>query len=441
MQVNREIGLDHLLVVLRRNSITNNNSSNRNFLVCGNWRAHKIRIQGCGTRNKPCANHPSICVHFHCIRTDHNRLFICTIALAEIGGEEIVHGVGYLVMKLRPWFMPPLLVVYSLAKVNFKIASFTSICVAHHHILCTCSWKGTRDVPSKWRVCIGSKVSHNTGKLSARIWVSLTRCNTPTREAPYCSHAESIHFSLYTHTLSYPQSKHFPYQDGQSQASIIIRITPISYMYVCKCVRVCVHVVSKRNIIGMTTNLWAKRRAATDWEGQKSSECAELFYWSSGRVIQQHSSSSSAQHPLKGNGQKWDSGFLPFFSSSCFFLSLHFAIPSLLLPLFSAMKNASWGSALVNGVGLISNLMALYAANFVYENPYATGFGGHFQVGGGLAVYKCGMKTISSSILDTFFTYHYYCCCIVFDNPWPYNSYTRMCCKVGTLLCPWCNGR
>lgn len=46
------------------------------------------------------------------------------------------------------------------------------------------------------------------------------------------------------------------------------------------------------------------------------------------------------------------------------------------------MKNASWGSALVNGVGLISNLMALYAANFVYENPYATGFGGHFQVGG-----------------------------------------------------------
>lgn len=148
---------------------------------------------------------------------------------------------------------------------------------------------------------------------------------------------------------------------------------------------------------------WAKRWAATHWEGLKSSEIAEWFHWSSGRVIQQH---SSAQHPLKGNGQKWDSGFLPFFfSSSCFSLS---TLLSLLCYYFTlAMKNASWGSALVNGVGLISNLMALYAANFVYENPYATGFGGHFQVSGGddwpypSAAWKL--------LYHSFPTYHCYC--------------------------------
>ncbi|KAJ8653572.1 hypothetical protein O0I10_010719 [Lichtheimia ornata] len=62
------------------------------------------------------------------------------------------------------------------------------------------------------------------------------------------------------------------------------------------------------------------------------------------------------------------------------------------------MKNASWGSALVNGVGLISNLMALYAANFVYENPYATGFGGHFQyltiLGLTTATLACAVKLV-----------------------------------------------
>ncbi|ORZ03169.1 FAR-17a/AIG1-like protein [Syncephalastrum racemosum] len=38
-----------------------------------------------------------------------------------------------------------------------------------------------------------------------------------------------------------------------------------------------------------------------------------------------------------------------------------------------------WGSLLLNLLGFVSNSIALYAANFVYENPYAVGFGGHFQ--------------------------------------------------------------
>ncbi|KAI9275893.1 FAR-17a/AIG1-like protein [Phascolomyces articulosus] len=37
------------------------------------------------------------------------------------------------------------------------------------------------------------------------------------------------------------------------------------------------------------------------------------------------------------------------------------------------------GSILINTVGLGSNLTALYCVHWVYENPYAVGFGGHFQ--------------------------------------------------------------
>ena len=37
-------------------------------------------------------------------------------------------------------------------------------------------------------------------------------------------------------------------------------------------------------------------------------------------------------------------------------------------------------SILMNTAGLASNLIALYCVHWVYENPYAVGFGGHFQV-------------------------------------------------------------
>ncbi|KAG2220244.1 hypothetical protein INT45_008785 [Circinella minor] len=36
-------------------------------------------------------------------------------------------------------------------------------------------------------------------------------------------------------------------------------------------------------------------------------------------------------------------------------------------------------SILMNTAGLASNLIALYCVHWVYENPYAVGFGGHFQ--------------------------------------------------------------
>ncbi|KAG0179341.1 hypothetical protein DFQ29_002231 [Apophysomyces sp. BC1021] len=36
-------------------------------------------------------------------------------------------------------------------------------------------------------------------------------------------------------------------------------------------------------------------------------------------------------------------------------------------------------SVLLNTIGFVSNLYGLYCVNFVYDNPYAVGFGGHFQ--------------------------------------------------------------
>ncbi|KAI9499571.1 FAR-17a/AIG1-like protein [Zychaea mexicana] len=42
------------------------------------------------------------------------------------------------------------------------------------------------------------------------------------------------------------------------------------------------------------------------------------------------------------------------------------------------MKNHT-ASVLINTIGLASNLSALYCVHWVYENPYAIGFGGHFQ--------------------------------------------------------------
>lgn len=152
--------------------------------------------------------------------------------------------------------------------------------------------------------------------------------------------------------------------------------------------------------------------AATHWGGAKeSSEEPRRFI---GQVGKDYPAAQQQQRPTPLERQWAEmrfglSSILLFLLLVSLFLSLSLlAIPSLLLLYLSIMKNAHWGSALVNGIGLISNLMALYAANFVYENPYATGFGGHFQVGGGLAVYECGMKTTSSLIHC--FTYH--CCCI-----------------------------
>ncbi|KAI8393881.1 FAR-17a/AIG1-like protein [Radiomyces spectabilis] len=42
-------------------------------------------------------------------------------------------------------------------------------------------------------------------------------------------------------------------------------------------------------------------------------------------------------------------------------------------------KPAQYASLSINLVGLLSNLYGLYCVNFVYDNPYAVGFGGHFQ--------------------------------------------------------------
>ncbi|KAI8088725.1 FAR-17a/AIG1-like protein [Halteromyces radiatus] len=36
-------------------------------------------------------------------------------------------------------------------------------------------------------------------------------------------------------------------------------------------------------------------------------------------------------------------------------------------------------SLFLNTIGLVSNLTCLYAVHYVYHNPYANGFGGHFQ--------------------------------------------------------------
>lgn len=37
-------------------------------------------------------------------------------------------------------------------------------------------------------------------------------------------------------------------------------------------------------------------------------------------------------------------------------------------------------SLIINTVGLFSNLWVFYCVHYVYPNPYADGFGGHFQV-------------------------------------------------------------
>ncbi|KAI8138399.1 FAR-17a/AIG1-like protein-domain-containing protein [Fennellomyces sp. T-0311] len=44
-----------------------------------------------------------------------------------------------------------------------------------------------------------------------------------------------------------------------------------------------------------------------------------------------------------------------------------------------ATKSSQRTSIILNTTGLVSNLIALYCVHWVYENPYAVGFGGHFQ--------------------------------------------------------------
>ncbi|KAI9314819.1 FAR-17a/AIG1-like protein [Dichotomocladium elegans] len=60
------------------------------------------------------------------------------------------------------------------------------------------------------------------------------------------------------------------------------------------------------------------------------------------------------------------------------------------------LSSQHWGSAVLNSVGLVSNSIALYCVNFVYENPYAEGFGGHFQyltiLGLTVATIACAIK-------------------------------------------------
>ncbi|KAL1934824.1 hypothetical protein VTP01DRAFT_7006 [Rhizomucor pusillus] len=43
------------------------------------------------------------------------------------------------------------------------------------------------------------------------------------------------------------------------------------------------------------------------------------------------------------------------------------------------MALSSYASFSISTIGFISNLLALYSVHYVYENPYAVGFGGHFQ--------------------------------------------------------------
>lgn len=278
-------------------------------------------------------------------------------------------------MKLKPWFKPPL-IGNTLAKVKFKIASSTSIYDAHD-ILCTCSWTGIRDVPSKWRVCIETRCHITQGScLPGFRYRSHGVIRRQESILLFTCRNLSLYFSTYTHILPIKAL----FTSRWSHHSIII--TTFSLILTCICMYD--HVESKRNMIGMTSNIVSQEIGLQHiGEVQKSHPKEPRRFI--GQVGKDYPAAQQRPTPLE---RQWAemrfglSSILLFLLLVSLFLSLSLlAIPSLLLLYLSVMKNSHWGSALVNGIGLISNLMALYAANFVYENPYATGFGGHFQVG------------------------------------------------------------